>query len=253
MAPMQRRQFLGASAVGAALAARSPRLAARSRPAVKAIAFDGLALFDLRPIAQEAERLFPGKAGELMAVWRARQFEYTWLRNSLDRYADFAHVTADALRFAAASLQLSLDAGARDRLLGAFRQVRAWSDVAPVLSSLHDAGYRMALLSNFTAAMLDRAVANSGLEGLFEPHLTTDLVQVYKPDARAYRMAVTAFGLARDEVAFVAFAGWDVAGARAFGFPTYWANRSNAAPEELGLEADAAGAGLAGLAAFVGT
>ena len=121
-----------------------------------------------------------------------------------------------------------------------------------VLTALHAAGYRMALLSNFTAPMLDRAVARSGLQGLFEPHLTTDLVQVYKPDARAYRMALGAFGLPREQVAFVAFAGWDVAGAAAFGFPTYWANRAHAQPDELGVGADAMAPGLEGLPAFVG-
>ena len=71
----------------------------------------------------------------------------------------------------------------------------------------------------------DRAVKNSGLENIFEPHLSTDRVSAYKPDPRAYQMGVDAFGLSRQEIAFVAFGGWDAAGARSYGYPTFWVNR----------------------------
>ena len=53
----------------------------------------------------------------------------------------------------------------------------------------------MAFLSNFTAAMLDQAVKNSGLEGIFDDHLSTDRVRAFKPDPQAYRMAMSAFRL----------------------------------------------------------
>jgi 2-haloacid dehalogenase len=43
----------------------------------------------------------------------------------------------------------------------------------------------MAFLSNFTTAMLDRAVKNSGLEGIFDDHLSTDRVMAFKPDTQA--------------------------------------------------------------------
>jgi 2-haloacid dehalogenase len=34
----------------------------------------------------------------------------------------------------------------------------------------------------------------------------------YKPDHRAYQVAIDAFRLEREEMRFVAFAGWDAAG-----------------------------------------
>jgi 2-haloacid dehalogenase len=55
-----------------------------------------------------------------------------------------------------------------------------------------------------------------------------------KPDRRAYQMAIDAFRLRRDQIAFVAFAGWDAAGASWFGYPTAWVNRSSAGDESLG-------------------
>ena len=45
--------------------------------------------------------MFPGKGAELSNAWRTRQFEYTWLRTMSGRYADFWHVTEEALIFAA--------------------------------------------------------------------------------------------------------------------------------------------------------
>jgi len=119
------------------------------------------------------------------------------------------------------------------------------------LKSLKASGIRMAFLSNFTPAMLDAAVQNSGLQGIFEPHLSTDRVRAYKPDPRAYQMGVDAFGLKREEIAFAAFGGWDAAGAKAFGYRTFWVNRMNLPIEELGFAPDAIGATLQDLAKFV--
>jgi 2-haloacid dehalogenase len=109
----------------------------------------------------------------------------------------------------------------------------------------------MAFLSNLTNAMLDAVVRNSGLEGFFEDHLSTDKVRAFKPDPRAYQMGVDAFKLKKEEIAFAAFAGWDAAGAKWFGYPTFWVNRANVAGEELGVVPDGVGSGLADLVKFV--
>jgi 2-haloacid dehalogenase len=132
-------------------------------------------------------------------------------------------------------------------------QLRAHPDAAPALQAMRDAGLRLAFLSNMTGAMLEAATKNSALESLFEPPLSTDAVRAYKPDPRAYRMAIDAFGLKREEIAFAAFGGWDAAGAKAFGYTTFWVNRLNLPPEELGTPADGTGPLLGDLAAFVKT
>jgi 2-haloacid dehalogenase len=53
--------------------------------------------------------------------------------------------------------------------------------------------------------------------------------------------------LPKERIAFGAFAGWDVAGAEWFGYPTFWNNRQSAPPETLGVAADAAGSTLSEL------
>jgi len=208
-------------------------------------------VFDPRPVAAAAERMFPGRGAELAAAWRTRQFEYTWLRSMTGRYADFWAVTDAALGFAARMLKLDLAPEQRRLLLATFLELGAWPDAPSVLGALKASGLRLALLTNFTDRMIDAATRKAGLGGVFEHALSTDRVQVYKPDPRAYQMGVDAFALAREEILFVAFAGWDVAGAKSFGYPTYWANRQGLPAEELGVAADAAARDLADIAGFV--
>jgi 2-haloacid dehalogenase len=102
-----------------------------------------------------------------------------------------------------------------------------------------------------TAKILEAGIKNAGLEGIFEHVLSTDQVRAYKPDPRAYHMAMDAFQLKREEILFAAFAGWDAAGAKRFGYPTFWVNRLNLPGEELGVTPDAIGRDLTDLVSFV--
>ena len=64
-------------------------------------------------------------------------------------------------------------------------------------------------------------------------------------------MGLDAFKLTKEEIAFAAFAGWDAAGAKWFGYPTFWVNRANAPVEELSATPDGMGSGLGDLVKFV--
>jgi 2-haloacid dehalogenase len=251
---VNRREFVTLAAggvVAATASASSDHGLAADGAKIKAIAFDGFPIIDPRPVFAKTEEIFPGRGAELSNAWRTRQFEYTWLRTLGGHYADFWQVTEESLVFAAKALRMELSAGQRDRLMQAYLGLKAWPDVAPVLTQFKAAGIRMAFLSNLTDAMLDAAVKNSGLEGLFEPHLSTDKVRAFKPDPRAYQMGLDAFQLKKEEIAFAAFAGWDAAGAKWFGYPTFWVNRLNTPVEELGAAPDGIGSGLGDFVKFV--
>ena len=56
---------------------------------------------------------------------------------------------------------------------------------------------------------------------MFEQVLSSDRAKTYKPDPRAYQLGVDALQVKREEILFVAFAGWDAAGAKLFGYPTF--------------------------------
>lgn len=242
---LSRRYFLGAGLAAAAVAAGKRPVAAEGPPErIGAIAFDAFALFDPRPVFQACEAVAPGKGNELASLWRTRQFEYQWLRALGGRYEDFYAASEAALEFAARSLKLDLAADARERLMHGFLELRAWPDVAASLRELRQAGKKVALLSNATPQILTAALRNSDLDTALDQVISTDRIRGYKPDPRAYQLGVELLQLPKERIAFVAFAGWDVAGAKWFGYPTFWNNRQSVPPESLGVKADAEGATL---------
>ncbi len=249
-----RRDFLNAiAATGISAGLLSTAKSAHAAPdtKIKALAFDAFPIFDPRPVFALAEQLFPGKGTELSNAWRTRQFEYQWLRALSGQYADFWQATEDGLVFAAEMLSLDLTPDKREKLIGAYLALKTWPDVPSALALLRDAGLRLAFLSNATPKILHAGIKNSRLEKVFEQVISTDQIKTYKPDPRAYQMGVDAFGLRKEEILFVAFAGWDAAGAKAFGYPTYWVNRLNLPTERLGAAPDGIGKNLNDLVSFV--
>jgi 2-haloacid dehalogenase len=252
--PLDRREFLNLTALGLATGLLSSPLTARvaTGSTVKAIVFDAFPIFDPRPIFALVEQLFPGRGAELSNAWRTRQFEYQWLRALSGNYADFRQATEDALVFSAELLKVDVTREQRDQLMDAYLLLKPWPDVASALPSLKAAGMRLAILSNATPTILEAGLEGSGLRGQFDRVLSTDAIRTYKPDPRAYQMAIEALGLRRGEILFVPFAGWDAAGAKAFGYKTYWVNRLNLPTERLGVVPDAVGQDLVDLVGFVG-
>ena len=250
-----RRQFLRTTVGSTVAAAMSSELLnaqrqVSTRSHIRAVAFDALVIFDMGTVAKRADEEFPGKGLVLTKLWRLRQFEYTWLRTAGERYRDFWHIAEDALKYACAAMKLQLSAAQRDSLMKAYHELRPWPDVLKALTEFKRQKIRMAFLTNFTVDMIIRNLAGTELSGFFEDHLTTDRVGAFKPSPRAYQMALDYFGYQRHEIAFVAFAPWDVAGAKWFGYPTFWINRAGVSPEELDVLPDFMGHSLSGTEMF---
>lgn len=250
---VDRREFLQVAASALAFAASPRGLSARALapPRIKAVAFDAFPIFDGRSVLALAEKLFPGKGVELGNLWRTRQFEYQWLRALSGTYADFWKTTEDSLVFACTTLKLELSDVARTQLMNAYLTLKAWPDVSAALRTLKQSGVRLALLSNMTRNMLETNIQAAGLHGLFDQVLSSDQIRSYKPDPRVYQLGVDALKLKREDILFAAFAGWDTAGAKNFGYPTYWVNRLQAPAEVLGVLPDRTGSDLSGLVSFV--
>jgi 2-haloacid dehalogenase len=98
---------------------------------------------------------------------------------------------------------------------------------------------------------LRAGIESSGLTGIFHHVISTDRIRSFKPDPRAYQLGVDVLGLRKEAILFVAFAGWDVAGSKWFGYPTYWNNRQNAISEQLGVNPDGTGESLIEVARFL--
>src|SRR5689334_8450835 len=164
-------------------------------------------LFDFNSAVARHRAVIGPKADALADMWRNKQIQYTWLRNSMGSYAKFWQVTGEALDHCLAAHGIA-DTGVRENLMGA--------------------GLRLAILSNGNPEMLDPMVAASGLADRFEAVLSVDAVPVFKPDPRVYRLVEAQCGVTPDKVCFLSSNCWDAHGAAHFGFATVWVNRAGA-------------------------
>src|SRR5437016_13674514 len=192
---------------------------------VKACVFDAYGtLFDFAAAARSCRDVLGEATEKLTALWRAKQLQYTWLRASQRRHADFWQVTGDALDFALDSLGIA-DTALRERLMNLYLTLDAFSEVTDTLAKLKNAGLRTAILSNGTPAMLRAAVEASNLGVLLDAVLSVEDVGVFKPHPDVYQLAVKRLGIPAGEIAFISANGWDAYAASAFGMRVVVSNR----------------------------
>ncbi|NJK61840.1 MAG: haloacid dehalogenase type II [Synechococcaceae cyanobacterium SM2_3_1] len=205
---------------------------------IKALAFDAYGtLFDVNSVTTTTEELFPGSGKKISQIWRLQQLQYTWLLSLMGHHHDFFWVTEQALRFACQSLNLELADSSLQRLLDQYGKLSTYPEVATALKTLGEQ-YSLAILSNGSPAMLSTVAANAQLINLFSHILSAEPAGIFKPNPKVYQLAVDAFGFPASEIGFVSSNNWDVSGAKAFGFQTYWLNRSGQPGLTLGFPAD---------------
>ena len=218
---------------------------------VKACVFDAYGtLFDLTAAVRGCSDVLGSQAAPLAALWRDKQLQYTWLRAAQNRHADFHEVTAGALDFALETLAIDCP-GLRERLMNLYRTLDAFPEVPDVLRRLKNAGLRLAILSNGTPAMLDAAIAEARLGGLFDAVLSVEQVGVYKPHPKVYQLALDRLDLPASAIAFQSSNAWDAHAASAFGMKVVWCNRSGQRRERLPGAPDREIASLSDLPALV--
>lgn len=235
-----------------ALAIASPAAAEEpAAPRFTAVAFDYFVIFDPNSVVPAVEEAFPGKGLDFTRAWRAKQFEYCFLRSITGRHADFFQVTEDALVYTASAMKLDLTAERRARLLNAYLTLKPWPDAVDALRRLKAAGVRIITIANFSERMLRANAENAGIADLFDELLSTEVNATYKPDPRAYALGAQRLRLPKEQIAFAAFGGWDASGAKNFGYQTVWVNRFDLPPERLGVEPDRVAKDITGLLEFV--
>lgn len=195
-------------------------------------------LFDVSSASRSAQDALGERWQALSDLWRSKQLQYTWLRGLGGRHADFWQVTGDALDFSLETLKIN-DPALRERLMSLYLGLSAYPEVPLALRQLKNAGMRLAILSNGTPRMLESAVSNAGLTGLFDAVLSVEEVGVYKPHPSVYRLAVERLNVEAEQICFLSSNGWDAYSAKAFGFQVLWCNRFGQVPERIPAPPDA--------------
>ena len=189
-------------------------------------------LFDVNAACRKLSEEVGDKWKELSILWRLRQVEYTWLRNSMNAYVDFWKITSDALEYAMESLHIN-NIKLRNDLLSLYLKLEAYPEVKYVLTNIKDMGLKTAILSNGNKIMLESAVKNANIKNILDEVLSVDDCKVYKPASEVYELVENKMGIKKENVLFFSSNAWDVHAASNYGFKTIWVNRFDGKLEKL--------------------
>lgn len=191
---------------------------------IRAFVFDAYGtLYDVQSVFDRVERNCPGKGALITQLWRLKQLEYTWLRTCMDAFADFAEVTRDSLRYALQVAGVQPEDALMADLADAYLHLTPAPEAHAALELLK--GRPRAIFSNGSVAMLDALVRNSGLQRSLDHVISVDPARAFKPSAKSYALIEPIVGVAPGETMFVSSNGFDVAGAKRFGFQVAWVRR----------------------------
>ncbi len=204
---------------------------------IQALVFDVYGtLFDVHSVKEQAEALYPDHGEAISKRWREKQLEYSFLRQLNGQYVPFSQVTQDALRYTLLELKLHVTEEQITTLMETYLTLDVYPEVSSVLETMADK--RLVVFSNGSHDMLDPLIEQSGLADRFEHLVSVDDIKQYKPAPASYMHALNTLGLKREEVLFMSSNGWDITGAKSFGFKTAWINRNGLPVEELNLDPD---------------
>ena len=200
---------------------------------VKACVFDAYGtLFDFASAARGCRDVLGANIERLTVLWRDKQLQYTWLRATQGKHADFWQVTGDALDFTLETLGIE-NGKLRDRLMQLYLTLDTFPEVPNVLNRLKKSGMKLAILSNGSPKMLDALVKGAKLEGMFDAVLSVEDAGVYKPHPRVYQLAVDRLAVPVSAISFQSSNAWDAYAASAFGMQVVWCNRYGQRKERL--------------------
>jgi len=219
---------------------------------VRACVFDAYGtLFDVHSAVATFKAEVGERHAELSAIWRIKQLEYTWLRSLMRSHTDFWQVTDQALDYALQTIAID-NPQLKQKLMQAYLQLSAFTEVESVLGTLKKAGYKIGILTNGSPNMIESAVSSAGLDSYIDYQLSVESVGIFKPDARVYQLAVDTLDIPAEEICFQSSNAWDAAGAAHFGMKVVWVNRYTQPAENLPGMPTAELNDLSGLPALLG-
>ena len=192
---------------------------------IRALVFDAYGtLFDVQSVRNLATDLCGDKGEIITQLWRMKQLEYTWLRTLMRCYEDFWSVTRAALEFALTSVGIAPTGSLCDELMDAYLHLDLYAEAPQALESLRD--HKLAILSNGSPRMLEALARSAGVAERFTAVISCDQAKCYKPDPACYALVEPALQISKHEVLFVSSNGFDVAGAKHYGFQVAWIERT---------------------------
>jgi 2-haloacid dehalogenase len=130
-----------------------------------------------------------------------------------DAYTTFGEAAGAALRMTEERQGVQISDEDRREILGGLRNLPPHPEVPESLDRLHEAGFRLATLTNSTQEVAEAQIENAGLGDRFEQILSADTAKRLKPAPAPYRMAARTLEIPERGMRLIAAHAWDVAGA----------------------------------------
>jgi 2-haloacid dehalogenase len=191
------------------------------RPAV--VVFDVIeTLMSLEPLRARLTDI--GQPPGLLEAWYTRTLRDGMALSATGDYVPFTEVAEAALRglthYTVSDEQVAA-------VMAGFGELPAFPDALPAITSLSEAGLRVACLTNGSAYLGSSFVNRSGLGALVDRVISVGEVYRWKPAGMVYRYATEVMGTTPDRMALVAAHDWDCHGAKRAGLTTGWVSRKS--------------------------
>jgi 2-haloacid dehalogenase len=191
------------------------------RPAV--VAFDVIeTLMSIEPLRERLTAA--GQPPHLLEAWYTRTLRDGMALSATGDYVAFTDVAESALR---GLTNYSLGDEQVAQIMAGFAELPAFPDAVPAITTLTEAGVRVACLTNGSAYLASSFVNRSGLGALVDRVITVGEVFRWKPAGVVYRYAAEVMDVTAERMALVAAHDWDCHGAKRAGLTTGWVSRKS--------------------------
>jgi 2-haloacid dehalogenase len=166
------------------------------------------------------------KAAEFSRTWREKQLEYSFRRGLMRNYENFAVCTGNALDYTCARFNAPLSHKDKEELLGAYRTLPAFDDVADGLSRAKKSGFRLFAFSNGSREAVETLLKHAGIREHFIDVVSVDEIKSFKPNPDVYNHFLKRAGASGTEAWLISSNPFDVIGAISSGMRAAWVKRS---------------------------
>ena len=163
----------------------------------------------------------------VLKYWFTKLLHTSTVTGIMDEYKDFGELAAVVLENIFYENGKELTQETKSDILGSFRKLPAYDDVAEALKILRQNKIRVIAVSNSSLAMIQEQLTNAGIIDLFDAYYSVDSVNKYKPFKDIYLYAAQKENISPEEVVMVATHDWDLFGAKKAGLTTAYIRRKN--------------------------
>ncbi len=176
------------------------------------------------PIIREALGKSEDFSREFFILWRAQQWNYLLLNNSMEKgFKSYRYITETVLDYTAKKFNVSLSSEMKDRLMQVWTNFKPWPEVIEVLTEIKRRGYKIGMLSNGDQEMLAPLAGSCGID--FDYIFSADEAGYYKPNPNVYSIPLKRLDIDKNKMLHVAGSVFDVMGTKSAGFQCAWSNR----------------------------